>query len=84
MTAPSASVMDLVFGYMPAQVMYAAADLRVADLLARGSRTSRELAEQSGARRRRDHPAAAPDVGTGQARRVGCVDGLRRAGWAGR
>lgn len=46
MAAPSASVMDLVFGYMPAQVMYAAADLRVADLPAHGSRTSRELAEQ--------------------------------------
>jgi orsellinic acid C2-O-methyltransferase len=40
-------LLDMVFGYMPAQVLFAAAELRVADHLAGGQRTSEELAEQT-------------------------------------
>lgn len=41
-------LLDLVFGYMPAQMLHAAAELRVADALADGPRTSAELAEETG------------------------------------
>jgi O-methyltransferase domain/Dimerisation domain len=46
-TAPSRLV-DIVFGAMAAKVLYAAAELRLADLLAEGVRTSEELAERTG------------------------------------
>jgi orsellinic acid C2-O-methyltransferase len=45
--APSRLV-DVAFGAMTAKVVYAAAELGVADLLAEGVRTSEELAERTG------------------------------------
>ncbi|WP_433328397.1 methyltransferase [Spirillospora sp. CA-294931] len=41
--------LDMVFGYMPAQIIQVAAKLRIADLLAGGARTSGELAGEVGA-----------------------------------
>ena len=41
-------LVDVVFGAMAAKVVYAAAELRVADLLAEGVQTSEELAERTG------------------------------------
>ncbi|WP_165488354.1 methyltransferase [Actinomadura formosensis] len=41
-------LMDLVFGYMQAQMIHAAAEMGVADALADGPRTSAELAEATG------------------------------------
>lgn len=38
----------IALGYMPAQVLYAAAELRVADLLTEGPRSSDELAQETG------------------------------------
>jgi orsellinic acid C2-O-methyltransferase len=40
-------LLDMVLGYMPAQVLFAAAELQVADHLAGGPRTSEELAAQT-------------------------------------
>ncbi|GAA2639501.1 methyltransferase [Actinomadura fulvescens] len=42
-------LLDLAFGYMPAQLLYAAAELRLGDALAGGARTSGELAAETGA-----------------------------------
>lgn len=42
------SLVDMALGYMPAQVLYAAAELRLADLLAGGARTSQDLAGETG------------------------------------
>jgi hypothetical protein len=39
---------DLAFGFTPAQIVYAAAELRLADALAAGPRTSAELAKETG------------------------------------
>src|SRR5690606_40218206 len=47
-TMSRSPLLDLVFGYMPAQMLHAAAELRVADALADGPRTSAELAEETG------------------------------------
>lgn len=41
-------LLDLVFGYMPAQMLHAAAELRLADALGDGPRSSAELAEETG------------------------------------
>ncbi|GAA3982523.1 methyltransferase [Actinomadura viridis] len=41
-------VLDFAYGYMPAQIVYAAAELRLADALAGGPRTSAELAGETG------------------------------------
>ncbi|MEW2357006.1 methyltransferase [Spirillospora sp. NPDC029432] len=41
-------LLDLAFGYMPAQVVYAAAELRVGDALARGPRGAEDLAKETG------------------------------------
>ncbi|WP_147339733.1 methyltransferase [Actinomadura spongiicola] len=41
-------LLDLAFGYMPAQVLHAAAEIGLADALADGPRTSAELAERTG------------------------------------
>jgi hypothetical protein len=46
-------LVDVVFGAMAAKVVYAAAELRVADLLAEGVQTSEELAERTGRTGRR-------------------------------
>jgi hypothetical protein len=46
---PKGSILDLVFGFMPAQVVYAAASLGIADFLGAGPRTSSQLAEATGA-----------------------------------
>jgi predicted O-methyltransferase YrrM len=43
------SLIDVVFGFMPARAVSAAAELGVADLLASGPQTSDELAEKAGA-----------------------------------
>ncbi|TDB84953.1 methyltransferase [Actinomadura sp. KC216] len=42
-------LLDLAFGYMPAQMLHAAAELRLADAFAGGPRTSAELAGETGA-----------------------------------
>ncbi|WP_171064457.1 methyltransferase [Actinomadura soli] len=42
-------LLDLAFGYMPAQMLHAAAELGLADALAGGPRTSAELAGETGA-----------------------------------
>ncbi|MFI0373551.1 methyltransferase [Actinomadura sp. 1N219] len=42
-------LLDLAFGYMPAQMLHAAAELGIADALAGGPRTSTELAGETGA-----------------------------------
>src|SRR5690606_16723492 len=47
-TMSRSPLLDLVFGYMPAQMLHAAAELRVADALAGRPRTSAELAEETG------------------------------------
>src|SRR5215218_7777075 len=44
-------LVDVVFGAMAAKVVYAAAELRGADLLAEGVQTSEELAERTGTHR---------------------------------
>ncbi|MFI0453858.1 methyltransferase [Actinomadura sp. 6N118] len=41
-------LLDFAFGYMPAQMLYAAAELRLADALTGGARTSGELAGETG------------------------------------
>jgi hypothetical protein len=41
-------LLDAAFGFMPAQVVYTAAELRLADALAAGPRSSPELAEETG------------------------------------
>ncbi|MFG2005993.1 methyltransferase [Spirillospora sp. NPDC048911] len=46
-------LLDYAFGYMPAQMLYAAAELRLADALAGGAHTSDELAARTGT-----HPQA--------------------------
>lgn len=46
-------LLNMVFGYMPAQILYVAAELRVADLLADGPRTGDELAVRT-----KSHPSA--------------------------
>ncbi|WP_396447913.1 methyltransferase [Actinomadura sp.] len=42
-------LMDLAFGYMPAQMIYVAAEIGLADALAGGPRSSEELADATGA-----------------------------------
>ncbi|CNF49277.1 O-methyltransferase [Mycobacterium tuberculosis] len=42
-------LMDLAFGYMPAQIVHAAAEMGLADALADGPRSSEELAKATGA-----------------------------------
>ncbi|GAA4237669.1 methyltransferase [Actinomadura meridiana] len=42
-------LLDLAFGFMPAQVLHVAAEIGLADALAAGPRTSAELAEETGA-----------------------------------
>lgn len=42
-------LLDLAFGYMPAQILHAAAETGVADALADGPRSSEDLAEATGA-----------------------------------
>lgn len=41
-------LLDMTFGYMPAQVLYATAELALADTLAGGPRTYEELAKETG------------------------------------
>ncbi|GLW63425.1 methyltransferase [Actinomadura rubrobrunea] len=41
------ALLDMAFGYMPAQILYAAVELRLADALADGPRTAEELAEET-------------------------------------
>ncbi|GAA4081018.1 methyltransferase [Actinomadura miaoliensis] len=41
-------LLDMAFGFMPAQIIYTAAELRLADALADGPRTAGELAERTG------------------------------------
>lgn len=41
-------LMDLAFGYMPAQMIYVAAEIGLADALAGGPRSSEELADATG------------------------------------
>ncbi|MGP4029078.1 methyltransferase [Actinomadura sp. 3N407] len=41
-------LLDLAFGYMPAQMLHVAAEIRLADALADGPRSSEELAEETG------------------------------------
>ncbi|MFB4318902.1 methyltransferase [Actinomadura sp. 21ATH] len=41
-------LLDLAFGYMPAQIVYAAAELRLGDALAGGPRSAAELAKETG------------------------------------
>jgi len=41
-------LVDLAFGYMPAQIVFAAAELGIADALAGGPRSSAELAKETG------------------------------------
>ncbi|GAA0590869.1 methyltransferase [Actinomadura livida] len=41
-------LLDLVFGYMPAQMLHAAVEIGVADALADGPKTSAELADETG------------------------------------
>ncbi|MFI0356826.1 methyltransferase [Actinomadura sp. 9N407] len=41
-------LLDMAFGYMPAQIVYTAAELRLADAMAAGPRTSTELAKETG------------------------------------
>lgn len=43
------SLLDMAFGYMPAQIVHTAAELRLADALADGPRTSTDLAAETGA-----------------------------------
>lgn len=42
-------LMDLAFGYMPAQIVHVAAELGLADALADGPRSSEDLAKETGA-----------------------------------
>ncbi|MBO2455056.1 helix-turn-helix domain-containing protein [Actinomadura barringtoniae] len=41
-------LVDLAFGYMPAQIVFAAAELGIADALTNGPRSSEELAKETG------------------------------------
>jgi hypothetical protein len=41
-------LLDMAFGYMPAQIVHTAAELRLADAMAAGPRTSKELAKETG------------------------------------
>ncbi|MEU8804104.1 MULTISPECIES: methyltransferase [unclassified Spirillospora] len=41
-------LLDLAFGYMPAQMLHVAAEIRLADALADGPRSSAELAKETG------------------------------------
>ncbi|RSN66841.1 MULTISPECIES: methyltransferase [Actinomadura] len=43
------ALLDMAFGYMPAQIIHTAAELRLADALADGPRTSTDLAARTGA-----------------------------------
>ncbi|MFI0483648.1 methyltransferase [Actinomadura sp. 9N215] len=47
-TESRSPLLDLAFGYMPAQMIHAAAELGLADALAAGPRTSAELAGETG------------------------------------